>query len=528
MNALKKIVFASLFVSFILMACTKISTEQPAEQAELSSTVSVQALEEYQSYGLVGDGVTDNTVAMQSLFNNSSVIYLKAGSYIINQTINLKSGVKLYGQAGTIIKAGPNMTGSLLTNGRYFFVNAADQVVINQITFNPSDKAFSLSNWNNACIYLLNSKSALIANNTFNFKLPYGTLGMEAVWVSGAAAMNNKIYKNKLLTLGIKYAENGANGTIVERNVLNNAYSNALTANGNHVSAYSAGCQVLYNTITNAGRMGIEDWGNIDGTLIKGNVITGTGMDTKQAIDGIALSAVGTNVTVTENTIKLSKLYAIEVRGNYGVSVTKNSIINNPLSTAIILNYTFPVPAKAVAGRVANIVGNTITNSAIGVHIFGDHQAASLIASNQFGNVINKGISIESGAKVYQLDIKKNKFSYTIKTAKDRYGVFSYTKYSPGSANQIINLVADTLNYTAAAGAGAGIDFGVVIRTDKAVLDNLTITGSNNKSSGGVPVNGITAFGAKPIGVKLTNNKVTGAIVDFTGFQNKIASGNNF
>lgn len=528
MLAFTKIIIVSFFVSFSLTACSKISTNAEIQGISEPAVVAAIVNQEYQTYGLVGDGVTDNTAALQKLIDNSSAIYLKAGTYVINQTINLKAGIKIYGQTNTVIKAGNNMSGSLLTNGRYFFGDAADLAVLSQVTLSQSDKAYSLSNWNNACIYLLNCKNVLIEKNTFNFHLAYATVGIEAVWVSGTASLNNRIYNNKVSTLGIKYAENGAVGTIVENNVLSNSYSNALTANGNHVSAYSSDCQILNNSITNAGRMGIEDWGNIDGTLIKGNRITGTGKDPKQALDGIALSAVGTNVKIINNTITDSRLYAIEVRGNYGVTVTNNILSNNQLSTAVILNYTFPIPAKVSSGNIANVTGNKISNSNIGVHIFGDYQAYSLIEANRFTNIITKAISIESGAATYRLDIKNNKFDFTIKAVKDRYCVFSYTKYNPGTANQVINLVADTLSYATTATGGVGVDFGIVLRTDKAILNNLIIIGNNNKSSGGIGINAITAFGAKPVGVTLKNNKVTGALVDLTGFQNKIASGNNF
>lgn len=351
---------------------------------------------------------------------------------------------------------------------------------------------------------------------------------MEAVWVSGSGSSANSIINNKINTLGIKYAENGADGTIVDSNLLTNAYSNALTANGNNTTDYSIGCQVLNNTISNAGRMGIEDWGNTDGSLIQGNKLSGTGKDPNQAVDGIAISAVGTNVKVISNTISDSKEYAIEVRGNYGVTVSNNILANNPLSTGIILNYTFTVPVKATAGAVATITGNKIGVSAIGIHVFGDYQANALIQNNVFTNTISKGISIESGAATYTLNVKNNKFNFNVPAAAERYGVFSYTKYNPGTANQIINLVADTLLYSTSASGGAGVDLGLVIRTDKATISNLQVQGSNNKSSAKVAINAITAFGAKPIGVKFTNNKIIGAIVDLTGFANYVSTGNNF
>ncbi|WP_316809994.1 right-handed parallel beta-helix repeat-containing protein [Pedobacter heparinus] len=483
----------------------------------------------FESYGLIGDGITDNTAALQKLIDERSEIYLKSGTYIINQTVNLKAGVKIYGEGSTIIKAGNNMSGTLLSNGRYFFGNTADQFIINRITFAQSDQPYHWSEWNNACIYILNSKSTIIENCVFDFHLPYALTGMEAVWISGPASSNNTIKNNRLLTLGIKYAENGADGTIVESNDIKNAYSNAVTANGNHLTDYSSGCQVLTNTITNAGRMAIEDWGKTNESLIKGNVITGTGKDPKQAIDGIALSAVGTDVRVTGNIISDSKIYAIEVRGNCNVAVANNVILENPGSTAIILNYTFPVPENIQHARAATVTGNKLSKSDIGIHVFGDYEANALIQSNTFTNIITKGISIESGAATYKLDVEKNHFAYTISTDKERFGVFSYTKYNSSAAvNQVINLVADTISYATSASGGAGLDLGFVIRTDKATVSDAVIQGNNNKSSSGAAVSAITAFGGKPVDVKFSNNKVFGAVVDLSGFINKQLTGNSF
>jgi hypothetical protein len=522
------IVTLNFSLLLILLSCSKTNGEL-AQILPVGPAGDVNnSAHTYETYGLIGDGVTDNTAALQKLIDDRSEIYLKGGTYIINATINLKAKLKFYGEATTVIKAGNKMSGTLLNNGRYFFGNAADELVVSRITFAQSDQAYQWSDWNNACIYLLNSKSTIIENSVFDFHLPYAKIGMEAVWISGTGSANNTIKGNKITTLGIKYAENGADGTIVERNILNNPFSNGLTANGNHAIDYSSGCQVLNNTILNAGRMAIEDWGLTTGSLIKGNVITGSGNDPDQAIDGIALSAVGIEVKVIGNTISDSKIYAIEVRGNYNVVVSSNIILDNPESTGVILNYTFPVPAAIQRPLAAAITGNKFSKSDIGIHVFGDYEANALIQSNTFTNIIAKGISIESGAATYKLDIEKNHFNYTVSTPKERFGVFSYTRHSPGTANQIINLVADTISYAASASAGAGFDLGFVIRTDKASIVNSVVEGNNNKSLSGAAVNAITAFGAKPINVKFTNNKVYGAVVDLTGFVDKELTGNNF
>ncbi|UKT62406.1 glycoside hydrolase family 55 protein [Pedobacter mucosus] len=522
---MKKLIIVSALSALALLSCEKVPS--PTLLNELNPQLSNNIPEQqFFSYGLVGDGQTDNTLALQTLIDTiKKPIYLKAGIYIINKTINLKPGSHIFGEESTVIKAGNSMSESLLENGRYFLADRADNAIINRINFGQSDRPYNWKEWNNACIFIINSKEVKIENCLFDFHLAYSKVGMEAVWITGSKAQNNVIRNNKIITLGIKYSENGADYTLVEKNNVLNSFSNALTANGNNDADNIIGCKIIGNTITNSGRMAIEDWGNTDGSFISNNIVNGTGMDPQQEIDGIAISAVGLNTSVIQNQVSNSKVYAIEVRGNYGVKVTGNLLKDNPISTGIILNYTFPALGNDLT---AEIKGNNISNSAIGIHIFGEYEAKALITENTLINNINKSISIESAAQNYKLNISKNSFLFTEKTTKERYAIFSYSSYNPGAANQIINISSDTLTYNASAGGGSGTDFGIVIRTDKAIIDQVIIQGNNNKTTSGSAINAITTFGGKPIDVMIRNSKVYGASVDLNGFKNASLSGNNF
>ncbi|RYD71942.1 MAG: hypothetical protein EOP55_19695, partial [Sphingobacteriales bacterium] len=480
----------------------------------------------FSSYNLKGDGVTDDTGALQKLLNDSVNVYLKSGTYIINSTINLKANTKLFGQPGTVIKAGKNMTGTLLTNGRYIFAEKSDYAVIENITFSQSDTPFAFAEWNNSCIFLLNTSNFRVAKCLFDFHLAYNSLGMEAVWISGSGSKNNIILKNQVRTLGVRYAENGADSTSVEANVFTNAYANALSATGNNEMDKILGCKVIDNQITNAGRMGIEDWGNTQGSVIQGNHISGTGKDAKQAVDGIALSAVGVQPAVLKNTIDNGEVYGIEVRGNYGATVSGNNISSNAKVTGIILNYTFPAPAPNLNACVVS--GNKISGGKLGLHIFGDYESNAKISGNSFLNVLGKGISIESGAKDYQIIIDKNRFEFSTPNTEDRSAIFTYTKYPPSTANQIVTMSADTINFTPPSASGKGVDFGIIVRTDHTTIENLQLQANGNRNAGGVPVNAITALGAKPVDVTMFNNTVMGGLVDLNGFVFPKLNGNKF
>lgn len=507
----------------ILLSCTKPATFSAKQRTDQLNSVTDNV---FSSYGLKGDGVNDDTEALQKLVNDSSAVFLQAGTYIINRTIDLKANRKIVGEKGTVIKAGREMIGTLLENGRYFFADHADNSVVSNVKFSQSDNAYHLRDWNNACFFLLNCKNFTVEKCFFDFHLSYQSNGMEAVWVSGTLAKSNVIKNNQINSLGIRYAENGADSTLVESNLLNRPYSNAISATGNHGSDGISGCRVANNKIFNAGRMGIEDWGNTEGTIIQGNIVSGCGKDPNQATDGIGISAVGTNTAVLKNTVTESQIYGIEVRGNYGVLVSGNEIAANGGATGIILNYTFPIPSKNLS--LARVEKNKISGSEIGLHIFGNYASNASISYNSFSDNSAKSISIESGAMDYLIELRNNHFNFAIPTDQDRFAIFSYTKYDPGKANQIITSIGDTIDFHNSASGGKGVDFGLVIRTDKAKISKLFIQGNNNRNASKIPVNAITALGARPLGVTFNDNRVLGGLVDLRGFISTVLINNNF
>lgn len=81
-------------------------------------------------YGAVGDGSTDDSSAIQAAINaakptsvaanglpdNSSVIYFPKGTYLVNTSISVWSGIILFGNgAASTLKAGPSLTTQILT-----------------------------------------------------------------------------------------------------------------------------------------------------------------------------------------------------------------------------------------------------------------------------------------------------------------------------------------------------------------------------------------------------------------------------
>ena len=64
------------------------------------------------AYGAVGDGVTDDTEALEALFADAAFLgkaaYIPAGTYLIRRPLTLKSGMEVYGDGdNSIIKKIP-------------------------------------------------------------------------------------------------------------------------------------------------------------------------------------------------------------------------------------------------------------------------------------------------------------------------------------------------------------------------------------------------------------------------------------
>ena len=60
-------------------------------------------------YGAVGDGITDDSAAIQACINNENYIYFPAGTYVC-KLVNLKSHIKILGTKDSILQLAPNLT----------------------------------------------------------------------------------------------------------------------------------------------------------------------------------------------------------------------------------------------------------------------------------------------------------------------------------------------------------------------------------------------------------------------------------
>lgn len=72
---------------------------------------SSEYLENIKIYGVKGDGVTDDTALLNYAFQHSKSLYIPAGIYVFNKTLEIPDGVKICGDGyESVLQAGPQYT----------------------------------------------------------------------------------------------------------------------------------------------------------------------------------------------------------------------------------------------------------------------------------------------------------------------------------------------------------------------------------------------------------------------------------
>ena len=474
--------------------------------------------------GVVGDGVHDDTQAIQNALNTHKVLVFKKGTYIINKTLTLPTQTNIYGTNGATIQPGTKMSGTLLTYGRYLDLENVNRNQIINFTFKPSTQAFQLTNWATAVIYIRNSQYVSASYNRFNFSQPYQHIGVEAIWVTGASSLQTLIYRNVCNTTGITYAEAGASGTMCLVNTVNNAHSEGIAGYGNG-TVYCTKNVVNYNNVNNAGLNGIVDYGIIDGTLIKGNTIHGSGKSPSEGSLGEGIQAVAVNTVVTGNTITDAQAEYIEVAST-NKRIDSNTIIDTKLAVlGIVVNTTQPGQAKATSTKTT-LNHNTITGCLNSIQIIGNNTTSVDITNNTMNNPKVVGVNIISNAPTYTVNVSGNIINMTGKNVQARNAILSYA--TTMTNNQRVTLTNNTITYSSGANGGSGGETAIAPHTNNFSMTGNKVNGNNVKSSSGKQVYAINGMGTTYTGYTFVNNTFTGALISLNGFQTVTKSGNNF
>lgn len=476
------------------------------------------------TYGAKGDGSTDDTKAIQNAINAQGVLVFNGGTYVINQTLVVRAGVKMFGKNGATIKGGSAISGTLSTAGRYFSIENGSRNQITNLVFAPSVKAFSLGAWANSLIFIKNSVLTNVSYNRFNFNLPYAATGVDAIWVDGPGSSQTFIYKNTCNTVGIIYAEAGASSTLCQSNVVNNSHSNAIIAHGNG-TVFGTGNQVINNTINNAGFNAIDDFGLMDGTIIRGNIINGSGKSPSEGSDGEGIQAVGVNTVITGNYIADAQAEYIELSST-NKTVQNNTLVDKGNTAAgIVVNTNMNTQTNAKTSSTV-LDHNTIYGCHDGVEIYGTYPTSVQVTNNTFYNPLSTAVEVINKSTTWNVTLSGNIFNMNTPNLQARNAVLTYT--SAPSNTQLVNLTNNTFNYATSAAGGVGGENAISAHSNNMTLVGNKVNGNAIKSKAGAEVTAMNDGGYKYTGYTFTNNTFSGCLWYIGGYATVSKSGNNF
>lgn len=346
------------------------------------------------AYGVVGDGSTDDTAAIQAALNaagSGTTLLGESGKvYVITNTLSFPAdGVTLDLGGGAIVIGTSRAAGSeLQTNDTMFDINGRSGVRITNGTILKARSPYGGGGLPYR-IHLVGGSGCRIDHLTADCG------GSLFVYLSG---QQHTIASNSITNGAISGV--ATSKVTVQGNTLAHSPSNAIGFTG-YAGAPVDGTAYLDNVITGYGRIAIEE-SSPDGAryctnaVIKGNTISAPSTTNS---NGTGISAICVGATIENNTITDAMEWAIEATG-VATTITGNQISwtpNNPValsSTAIVINTSLSTNLNQVT-----VSQNTITGGAIGIQMFGSaFYCPTSISANTITNTTRQAIVLAPAA----------------------------------------------------------------------------------------------------------------------------------
>lgn len=346
------------------------------------------------SSGVVGDGRTDDTAAIQAALNaagSGTTLLGEAGKvYLITSTLSFPAdGVTLDLGGGAIVIGPSRAPGSeLQTNDTMFDINGRNGVRITNGTMLAARSPYSGGGLPYR-IHLVGGSGCSIDNLTADCD------GSLLVYLAGRQhTIASNTIKNGAIS-GVATSK-----VTVQGNRLTDSPSNAISFTG-YAGAPVDGTAYLNNVITGYGRVAIEEYSPNGAQYCTNPVFRGNTISAPSASNnnGTGISAICVGATIDNNTITDAIEWAIEATG-VGTTVTGNKISWTPnntaalSSTAIVINTSLSTNLNQVT-----VSQNTITGGAIGIQMFGSaFYCPTSINANTITNTTRQAIVLAPGA----------------------------------------------------------------------------------------------------------------------------------
>lgn len=356
-------------------------------------------------FNVTGDGVTDDTVAIQAAIDAATVkttgpveLFFPAGTYMVTGKINLKTNVRLRGasQVLTILKSTTGAATQTMVE-----IIGTFGVAITDLTIDANNRAASIgASWNPGGNTTTPGGGFLMSNVTIKNTVS------SAFRISGLA--DNAVVENctfDTCTIGVQVFP--VAGQVVKNhtwrgNTWNFVGTNNLQYAGNNQGEFQnvlveGNTQRNYQNVGANGPIPMELWG-IDNLRIVGNACYGGGVGTR----GIGF-AKGRNVAMIGNTVQGMISYGCEISNNNGFTIADNTFKD----CAEWIDATAAVSDGVISGNVFSGTGRSaITAGNAGLRFDAGSATRVLITDNVFNdwpylqNAVKLGVQVATDCVV--------------------------------------------------------------------------------------------------------------------------------
>jgi parallel beta-helix repeat protein len=334
----------TLVVPSALAQATNANVVQYTPAGTGAVTTTVQAkLRQYVSvkdFGAVGDGVTNDTAAIQLAINSGSAVYFPKGTYVVASVLAVPTGMKLY------------------ANG--------DATILSTITSVPStyqEIFVATVAVSNISVQGLRFQTAQVAFSAFGFQ---------------KLVTNLDLLNNECQGCGLITTFEGAANALIQGNYIHspahegvfNDYARAIQISCGFSGTGTSNLNVSNNTILGSWTHGIEVFGgdvmasvvptnakNINGVTVSGNIVKATAANTTSA--GAIWFSQAADVTVTGNVCEAYWDVGIDFEACRNAVASGNTLRNNNKNLAMYGNSVTVL-----------FTGNTCYNTVAGLAMF--------------------------------------------------------------------------------------------------------------------------------------------------------------
>jgi parallel beta-helix repeat protein len=433
-------------------------------------------------YGAVGDGVADDSAAIQAaitdLTASGGTLFFPNGTYKIESTVTLASNVSLIANTNAALTldvaevglqipaSATNITISGFTISGTFsraISSALSDTCTNiKIIGNTISGATLVGAGYTSGIFLLGASDCLVKENTLSGNGMGGIADFSAdiaFYAPNATSTGsrNRVLDNTCKSTTVKYHITAFNidNCLIDGNYCSGAQTSSANNDGYGIVVYDTASYTLPYTLTNF-------------NTISNNTVTGT--------EGTGIYVVSTsNTTVTGNTVS----YVATVQNDTTLPVG-GIVINGGFSSQnTVVGNTVSSSGKdgivSSANLTTTISGNTVTASAQhGIHLRGANQSITVTGNTVSGNT-ERGIYDDATAKTY-ITISGNTFNSNTESGIDINGMTqSVVSNNVSSSNNLFgvlnggdfNSITNNVLFGNTSGAFSGVGTGNMLRGNK-------------------------------------------------------------